>query len=143
MTMASKASQVLQDILRTLQESGHFASASLGASNDTAVPRAELLYESLVCFPGDDTAASWRRLIAAIVIHVRDETAASAILRAGDLADKAAAALQADPFRNKLCQDLPVGRATQIETSHLVGGVRRPDMQIRLEVRCHFEEDDQ
>ena len=138
--MAAKTSQVLQDIVGTLRQSGHFASVSLGVSGDTTLPRAEVLHESLVCFSGDDTVSLWRRLVAAIVVHVRDDVAETAISRASDLADQAATSLLADPFRKGLCQDLPIGRATEIQPSHMVSGVRRPDLQIRLDVRCHFEE---
>jgi hypothetical protein len=138
--MAAKASHILQNLVQTLQTVKDFASVTLGASGDTTLPAAWVLHESLAYHASDDSTARWGRLSASIVIHTRDDAAAQALQRATDLADLAATCLLADRFRGQLCQDLPIGKATEIGPSHLASGVRRPDIQIRLDVRCHFEE---
>jgi hypothetical protein len=50
------------------------------------------------------------------------------------------AALLEDPFRGERCQDLPIGRATELGRSELVRGLKRPEVEMAFVVRCHFED---
>jgi len=55
------------------------------------------------------------------------------------LCDVASAALLADPYRGGRCRNLPVGRATEVGRWQLSRTVKRPNVEMSFDVRCHFE----
>jgi len=143
--MAATSSGILQDIVSTLRSSGEFALVTLGRTDDQAqVPRAHVLYEGQDTFQSDDTPDSrWGRLRARVIVHTRCGSAAEGLGRANDLCDSAGRSLLDDAFRGQRCRDLPIGCATEIGAIEVVAGIKRPEVEISLDVRCHFEIEDE
>ena len=67
------------------------------------------------------------------------DAAAEGVCRAIELSALASEAVLDDPYRGQRCCDLPIGRATEIGHSELVSGLKRPEVEITVAVRCHFE----
>ncbi|MHC4981546.1 MAG: hypothetical protein ACYTF6_00045 [Planctomycetota bacterium] len=142
--MPSTLTAILQDIVSTLVDSGLFAEVSLGNSEgSTAVPRAHVTYEGHEVFFSDDNAGNlWVRLRARVLIRTRSDNLATRLARTADLGTSAGDALMADPYRGQRCRDLPIGGATELGRSELTHGIRRPQVEMALAVRCHFEQEE-
>jgi hypothetical protein len=141
--VSSTAAGILQDIVSALRDTGAFREVTLGPPGESSVvPRAHVAYESQDVFPSDDSASGlWGRLRVRVTIHTRSDGRAEGTARAADLAATAAQALLADPYRGQRCRDLPIGSATEIERSEITPGIRRPEVEAAVSVRCHFEEE--
>ena len=141
--MASKAADILDGVVETLRTAEAFSTVCLGlAASQTNVPRAEIIYEGLEMLSPDDSAATvWCRLRASVNIYTRAADAAIATKRADELAEATEGALLADPYRNGKCVDLPVGAATEVQRTRPITGLKRPDVGVTIELRCHFEKD--
>jgi len=141
--MASKAADILDDVVETLRASGAFGAVCLGpAASQTDVPRAEVIHEGVEMLRPDDSAGTvWCRLRASVNIHTRAADAAVGTRRADELAEAAGQALLADPYRNGNCVDLPVGAATEVQRTRPAGNLKRPETAVTVELRCHFEKD--
>ena len=139
--MASVVTEILQDLLEALRATGKFRLVSLGeAPSATDVPRASVLYEGQESLQPDDSAsATWHQLRISVSVHTRSTEAAEAITRSNELCEEAMGALLQDPYRGNRCRDLPVGRATEIGRSQLVRGLKRPEVEVTFDVRCHLE----
>ena len=139
--MASVVSEILSDMVETLRSTEDFRLVTLGeVASATQVPRAAVVYEGQESLPPDDSSStSWVRLRASISVHTRSEKGSESITRANELCEKAAEALLVDPYRGTRCHDLPIGKATEIGRSKLTGGVRRPEVEMTFDLRCHFE----
>ncbi len=142
--MSSTATEILQDIVSALNDSGLFAEVSLGISEaSTAVPRAYVTYEGQDTFLSDDHSASlWVRLRVRVTIRTRSDSRGEGVARAADLYASAAEALLTDAYRTQHCCNLPIGRATEIGRSEITPGIRRPEVEMTFGVRCHFEQED-
>lgn len=138
--MASTASDILQDLADTLRATGQFAQVTIGpGGSNTAVPRANVLYESTEDFqPDDQPDQRWARLRSRIAIRTRCQDPAAAVTRANDLCAPAAAALMTDPYRGGRCQVLPIGRATEVGRCDLMTTLRRPEVEMSFSIRNHF-----
>lgn len=139
--MSPLAAAILQDMVQSLHATEQFALVTLGPSGSaTVVPRANVLYDGQDVFQPDDTPSSqWMRLRVSIILRTRSDAAAEGICRAIELSALASEALLDDPYRGQRCCDLPIGRATEIGHSELVSGLKRPEVEITVAVRCHFE----
>jgi hypothetical protein len=139
--MSEPATDILQDIASSLQAAGHFALVTLGSAGPAGeVPRAAVLLEGQDYFQADDrSSALWGRLRARVAVHVRCDNEADALARAGQLSADCVQTLLADPYRGGRCKDLPIGRATEVGRVELTPGLRRPEAEVSLAVRCHFE----
>ena len=139
--MASRSTEILEALVDVLRSSGDFRLVDLGASPQAdAVPRCSVIYEGQELFQPDDAAATqWGRLRLSLVIHTRSEDVSQAVCRVDELCDQAAASILADPFQGGLCLDLPIGRATEVGRRQLARNLKRPEVEISLDVRCHFE----
>ena len=140
--MPSSAAEILETFVETLRASGKFRLVMLGdAPSNSDVPRASILYEGQESFQPDDHATTrWVRLRASISIRTRSTDTAEATTRVNELCEDAMATLLEDPFRGERCQDLPIGRATELGRSELVRGLKRPEVEMTFVVRCHFED---
>ncbi len=143
--MAGVAKTVLDSIVQSLRsEAGPSGLAVVIAgesADETAVPRANVLYRGCDAFePDDSPAGGWLRLRYRVEVRTRCDGAASGLGRAAELAESAVVALLADPYRGGVCADLPVGRATEIGRVEVLTQLRRPEAGVALEVRCHVEE---
>ncbi|MBS3734482.1 MAG: hypothetical protein KGY99_06095 [Phycisphaerae bacterium] len=138
--MTSTERAILEDAYQALAASGLFAATSIGdggASN--AVPRASVTFEGRDVFISDDRPDMlWMRLRLRVVVHDRAADAADGAGRLAALSAAAGEALLADAYRSGLCRDLPVGRATEIASADPVAA-RRPEVEVALRLRCHFE----
>ena len=139
--MASEVGDILQALVDTLRATGKFRLVTLGeAHSATDVPRASVLYKGHESSQPDDTAeVRWIRLRAGVVVHTRSTSVVQAVKRANELCEEVAEALLQDPFRGARCHDLPIGCATEIGHSELIRGVRQPEVEMALGVRCHFQ----
>ena len=137
--MADTALAVMQNIVQTLAATGRFAQASLGGPATPAVPRAVVTMDKEELLPADDAAARWHRLSLSVTLHVRSAHRAEAVARAMELKSLACEALLAEPFRGGLCRHVPTGDATEIRGANLCDGMDRPELELVLYVRCHFE----
>ncbi|MCD4823589.1 MAG: hypothetical protein K8S55_03210 [Phycisphaerae bacterium] len=139
--MTSVANDILNDLAETLRSTGELAMVSIGPmGSNSAVPSAEVLFEGRQIFPADDTGdTQWVRLEAEILVRTRAATAMEGITRTVDLSETLADALMEDPYRDGLCGDLPIGLATEIKST-LPDDVRAPAAEIRLAVKCHYEQ---
>ncbi len=153
--MASTATDILNDLVTALRDSGSFGLVELGGSrSDTTIPRSAVILENQETMgPDDDPAVRWVRLQSRIVIHTRCESPAGATERIVDLTAAATAAILADPYRGGRCHDLPIGRATEVvQAKHPRDEryperqrslkVRSPEAEIVLTVRCHYQADE-
>ena len=145
--MASHASDIMNNVLQCLRDSRIFAEVSLGlAAMQSAVPRAHLLDDGQDFFRSDDSAAArWVRLKLRLVVHTRSIESADAITRADDLLQSAVAAILADPYRNGLCQDLPIGLACEVESidqGNASDKKPRPEIELSATLRFHYESQD-
>lgn len=113
----AEPSAIVQDLVRCLRESGLFAEVTAGGcALQTSLPRAELLGESQEFFRPDDSAGGqWIRLRVRLVVRTRCSRQADTRNRPGELMQAAIAAIMADPYRGGLCQDLPIGLASELE----------------------------
>lgn len=141
--MTTPAVDILNDIVSTLQAAGAFNQVTLGESNSsTEVPRASVVCDGLDALSPDDSAGGrWYRLRATIVIRTRSLDRSQAVARINTLAQAAIDALLADAHRGGLCQDLPVGPATEIGPARPTRGLKRPEAEITIDIRCHFEQE--
>lgn len=139
--MAAQAADILDDILAALRATNAFRLLTLGDSAPSSdVPRAWVCYLGQEFYPADDDAtARWARLRASVNIRVRSTDVLQAITRANELANAATEALLDDPFRGGHCRHLPIGQATEVSCSGIPAGIRRPELEISLDVRCHFQ----
>ena len=139
--MASIASEILQDIVNTLRDSGVFELVTLGEEESaTGVPRAAVVFDGLESFVPDDTdCCRWQRLTARVKVHTRAMHASQAVTRLSELCLSARAAILADPYRTQQCCDLPIGRATEITRIEPMPGIRRPEAEATFALQCHFE----
>ena len=138
--MASPLQAILTNLVETLRNTGKFRTVSLGETGtDTHVPRAWVTFEGEDEFPPDDcTNARWIRLRIRIFVHTRSTDQTDGLIRANELCEAAASALLSDPYRNQNTEDLPPGKATEIGRSEHVRNVRHPEVEIALDVRCHY-----
>lgn len=113
----AEPSAIVQDLVRCLRESGLFAEVTAGGcALQTSLPRAELLGESQEFFRPDDSAGGqWIRLRVRLLVRTRCSRQADTRNRPAELMQAAIAAIMADPYRGGLCQDLPVGLASELE----------------------------
>ncbi|HAU38847.1 MAG TPA: hypothetical protein DCX07_14165 [Phycisphaerales bacterium] len=141
--MPLPVADILNDIVETIRGTGRFALVTLGeCAAATATPRACVTLAGLDELRPDDTAdARWFRLRARVTVHARAHEPPGGTIRAAELCD-AASALLADPFRGGRCRHLPVGAATEIGFAEPVA-LRRPEGEMCLAVRCHFQTQDQ
>jgi hypothetical protein len=141
--MASTAADILDDVVETLRSTEAFSTVCLGVSaSETEVPRAEVIYEGIeVINPDDSSGTTWCRLRASVNIHSRATDSASGTRRADELAEAAAEALLIDPHRGSRCVNLPAGMATEVQRVRPIGGLKRPEVAVSIEFRCHFEKD--
>lgn len=139
--MSSVASEILADLVQALRGTGKFRHVTLGEAGSAAeVPRASVLHEGQDSFqPDDAVGVQWYRLRATVSVHTRSTDASEAVTRANELYEEATQALLQDPFRSGHCQDLPIGRATEIGRSQLVRDLKRPEVEMAFDVRCHFQ----
>ncbi len=139
--MSSVTTDILNDIVQTLRDSGLFQSVTAGSRDiETAVPRAIVSSEREETLTPDDSADTrWGRLRIAIKIHTRCGESPDAVSRIADLAAAVIESLLDDPFRSDLCCDLPVGRATEIDGCRTVTDLKRPEVEAAIDIRCHFE----
>jgi hypothetical protein len=139
--MASAVVQILEDLVATLRTTGMFHVVTLGqGGSETAVPRASVLYDGQDSFPPDDSPdARWVRVRVTISVRTRSLDFSQAIARAEELCEQTIEALLEDSFRNGHCEDLPVGRATEICRHQVTGDLNRPEVEMSLGIRCHFQ----
>ena len=150
--MGSVETEILNDIVAALRNSGAFALVELGGSgSQTTVPRATVVYETRETFASDGFPTSrWVRLKARVFIRTRCESPAEGVTRTVDLCGAAADAILQDPYRAQRCHDLPIGRATEVQQTRLPRSdryperktslnVRAPHREMSLTVRCHYE----
>ena len=150
--MGSVETEILNDIVSALRNSGAFALVELGGSgSETTVPRATVVYETRETFASDGFPTSrWVRLKARVFIRTRSESPAEGVTRTVDLCGTAADAILQDPYRAQRCHDLPIGRATEVQLTHHARSdryperktsldVRAPHREMSLTVRCHYE----
>lgn len=139
--MPNEAATILADICDALRGTGVFESVTLGADRDAARwPRAEVSLVSIDHVPADDKpGACWSNMKAKVHIHVHATNEGVALERALELAGNAQDALLADRFRDQHCQDLPVGRATELGPGKVEPPLKAPYLALAFEVRCHFE----
>ena len=139
--MAANAAEILQDIVNALRGTGVFEIVSLGDSgSSTVTPRASVLFDTEEFFQPDDVhSMRWIRLCARVRLRLRSANSAEGIARATDLCVAAAEAILEDPYRGQRCQHLPVGRATEVARCEINPSLRRPEIEVILAVRCHFE----
>ena len=139
--MTTEASQILEDPTESLRSTNVFRRVTLGeAPAATETPRADVICDGQEAFQPDDSAAGrWMRLRASIVIHMRSSDSREAIERFDELCRTAVDAIVTDPYRNQLCGDLPIGRATEVGRIEPVRGLKRPHLEATISVRCHFE----
>jgi hypothetical protein len=139
--VSERATEILYDLVSSLRASELFALVTLGGCGSSGgVPRAAVLLEGQDFFQADDCPATlWVRLRVRIAIHLRSDDSAESIDRAGQLCASSVQALLSDPYRGQRCKDLPMGRATEIGRTELVPGLKRPEAEVTLTVRCHFE----
>lgn len=142
--MPSTSADILNDVVSTLRGTGQFAQVTLGKSDTaSAIPRVCITHEGEESFRPDDASSSqWVRLRACITVHTRSDNTHEATLRAVDLSGAAAQSLLVDPYRGQRCQDLPIGRATEIGRCELSRTVRRPEVEAAFYVCCHFESEE-
>ncbi len=141
--MTTPAVDILNDIVSTLQATGEFSQVTLGeAGSSTQIPRAAIICDGLDALSPDDSAgARWYRLRATIVIRTRSMDPAQAVARTNALAQAAIDALGTDARRSGLCQDLPIGPATEIGQVRPVRSLKRPAAEVTIDIRCHFEQE--
>jgi len=139
--MASVVCEILSDIVDALRATNNFSVVTLGdVASTTQVPRATVIYEGQESLPPDDSSTtSWVRIRVTISIRTRSQKASGSLTRANELCEIAAGALLSDPYRGGRCHDLPIGKATEIGRSEVAGGIRRPEVEMTLNLRCHFE----
>lgn len=139
--MAATAAAINDDMVQTLRKANLLAKVTFGIDpSDTSVPRANLVHEAMEVFHPDDRAdGRWIRLRTRVCIRARSDDASEGLGRATQLAEAAMAVLLADPYRGGLCQDLPIGRATEVDRLQVSDSVRRPDVEVSFLVRCHCE----
>jgi hypothetical protein len=139
--LAAPATEILQDLASVLRGGGLFALVTLGPSGSASeVPRAAVVFEGQDFFQADDDiSALWLRLRLRIAVHIRCDDPAESIARAGQLCASVAEAILEDPYRSGRCRDLPIGRATEIGRTEFTPGLRRPEAEVSLAVRCHFQ----
>jgi len=139
--MASEVAEILDDLVDALRATGKFSLVTLGeAGSATNVPRCSVIYESTESFLPDDSAtARWGRLRATVSIRTRSVDVVQGVKRAAELSEQAMDSLLVDPFRGGRCRDLPVGRATEIARCRLSRGLKRPEIEMTFDIRCHFE----
>ena len=142
--MTSPASDILNDIVETLRSSEALGQVTVGPTDGPeTVPGAVVLYEGQETFrPDDNPAARWGRVEVTVIVRTRSAAMMVGASRAADLCETIIDALMEDPYRDGTCCDLPVGAATEIERI-TAGKVRRPEVEFRLAVRCHFEHEDE
>ena len=141
--MPNEATAILSDIRDALRDTGVFESVTLGADKDASRwPRAEVALVSIGHVPADDKPdACWSSVKARVHIHVHAANEGAALERALELAGNAQDALLADRFRGQHCQDLPVGRATELGPGKVEPPLRPPHLALAFEVCCHFEQE--
>jgi len=133
--------QILQDLVQALRQSGQFAAVSLGGGDgETAIPRASVECQGQETFrPDDSPAGRWVRLRARVVVRTRTASDAETVSRLADLCEAAIATVLADPHRGGRCRDLPIGAATEVDRVEFNASVRRPEAEASFVVRCHLE----
>jgi len=137
----SNVGEILTDILDALRDTKAFAAVTLGPDSDAARwPRAEVLLVRVErAQPDDSPQGAWWAIRAEVRICVRSTEETSALERALELAETAQAAVLTDRFRGQRCQDLPIGRATELGPADVEPAVKAPYLMVAFEVRCHFE----
>lgn len=151
--MAGLETDILNDLVSALRTGGAFAVVELGGRrSESAVPRAAVLLERIESFPSEPwPTARWVRVETRVLLHARGDSPAEGLVRVSDLAAAATSALLADPSRGGRCQDLPIGRATEVQIVRHARDeryperatsldVRHPQRELCLTVRCHYEE---
>lgn len=143
--MPDAAKTVCDSLVQSLRSSGGDTALALvtaGESPDeTAVPRAHVIYQGQDSFaPDDSPEGRWLRLRYRVRIHTRADRDAEALGRVGELAAAAVVALLTNPYRGGVCADLPIGRATETGPVEVLTHLRRPEVAVAFEVRCHLEE---
>ncbi len=139
--MASIVADILNDIVDTLRSISTLGPVTLGESGSaTEIPRAGVLYKGQESLPPDDaTGVQWFRIRAIVSIRTRSIDDAEAVSRINELCELAADALLQDRFRGARCQDLPIGLATEIRRNEMSQGIRRPEVEMTLDIQCHFQ----
>lgn len=139
--MATIVSEILQDLAGALRTAGKFRLVTLGESGSAVdVPRAAVIYEGQESLQPDDSAGLvWIRLSASVALHTRSDSRSEAAIRINQLCEDAMAALLVDRYRGARCHDLPVGKATEVGRAKVLGGLKRPEVALTFDVRCHFE----
>ena len=132
---------ILNDLLTTLRSAGSFRQVTIGEDGaHTDVPRCAVIYDDHELFGPDDSATSnWVRLRATIRVRTRSVDVVEGIQRVHTLCQQAADSLLADPFRAQSCANLPIGRATEVGRFQLARGLKRPEVEMFFDLRCHFE----
>lgn len=149
--MSSTVSNILNNLVEVLRDTGAFATVQLGGDeSNSAVPRAVVIHENIETIVSDnDFHLRYHRFSARILIRVHSALPAEATARLADLATVASDAIMADPYRNSNAQDLPIGMATEIfkvrtpkdhRYPERITTIkpRRPEYEIVLGVRCHY-----
>ena len=141
--MSSISGEILNDISQTLRTSGLFKSVSLGLDHTSVhLPRAEVILVSVQETQPDDAASGmWYTLVSTIRIHLEAQNPAESFARGLELVESAQQALLVDRFRNQLCQDLPIGKATEFGAVKLEPPVKSPNLVLSFDVRCHYFSD--
>lgn len=138
--MTATSTGILDHLAATLRDAGLFAEVGVGESPaSTSVPRARVLPDGAETFDADDAPGPWWRLRARVVVTTRGADGEARAVAPVELAEAAAEALLADPYRDGLCRDLPVGRATEIVRVDPLEA-RSPQAAAVVILRCHFEE---
>lgn len=141
--MASLESQIISDIIGTLQSTGLFVRVDDGEiKSDAAVPAAAIINEGWQEISQRGMAEHFEKLCTMairIVIHTRSSKAGEGIARLTELAGGVADALMVDSTRGGLCCDLPEGRKatsiTRLQIDDFSDGIKR---QLSLHIECHF-----
>ena len=139
--MSSVAIGIIEDIVEVLRATDKFRLVTVGdAGSETDIPRASVIYEGQESFLSDDSSSvRWVRLCISVNIHTRSLETTEAVTRVDELCKDAINALEQDPYRGQRCWDLPIGRATEVSRNQLVRGIKRPEAEMTLEIRCHLE----
>ncbi len=143
--MASTVSNILTDLGDAIRESGLCRQVAMGVEASTSVvPRAHVMLTGVEYVTSDDAANQrWGRLRAQIHLRWRAADAGDGQLQLAALAGEVTDALLADAYRGGLCSDLPLGRATEVTQGQPSSRLRRPEMELVLDVRCHFAQEAQ
>ena len=139
--MASSVTEILEDLVTVLRATGKFRLVTLGHDPTASdVPRASVVYEGQESIQPDDSSTSRLvRIRAGISVHTRSAEPSEALRRINELCDEVISAILEDRFRGGRCEDLPPGRATELGRIEQLRGLKRPEIEVVLSVRCHLE----